>query len=111
MPFDWVIANPGTACAEAYLSEGTADVTCLFEGCWSVNPFVVPTWLRAHKPQRTAVLIYGVRQKQQMQRLLHKVAKLGFGWVYVTDAATAMPWDHLPNYWEQESRLASMVPE
>jgi hypothetical protein len=95
-----IIANPGTICAEGYFSKPTADTICIFEG---PKPFAgtLPVWGAKIAPERIAILSYQVGTAKEMLERVRTAKKL-IGFVYVTDAAGANPWDRLPSYWADE---------
>ena len=96
-----VVTNPGTVCAEEYLSKPALDVGCLFEGPQAKDGFGLPGWVGQHA-RRVAVLSYQVEKAERMQQYVKQAADKGLGYIYVTDAAGANPWDRLPRYWNEE---------
>ncbi len=101
------VTNPGTVCAEAYLARPAADVACLFEGADGFGAWKPPAWAKKYGPRRFAALAYKVVGVEQMRKYVGAAAEKGVGWLYVTDAAGANPWDRLPAYWEEEVAAVS----
>jgi hypothetical protein len=96
-----VVSNPGTTCDERFVSRPAADVVCLFEGPKPLDAANLPGWANKHKPERLSVLSYKVGDAKGMRRCL-EAARERVGYVYVTDAEGANPWDRLPSYWDEE---------
>jgi hypothetical protein len=97
-----VVSNPGTVCAEAYLSRPATDVACLFEGPKAFDPAGFPGWVAKYLPGHVAVLSYNVRTATEMKKSVGMALRCKLGFLYVTDAAGANPWDRLPTYWAEE---------
>jgi len=102
IPGALVLSNPGTSCASAYLLRPTADAICLFESDKGFDSFRPPAWARRFSPNRFAVQAYDVGTAEKMQAYLRAAVRLRIGYVYVTDARGANPYDRLPSYWEKE---------
>jgi hypothetical protein len=96
-----LIANPGTVCAEEYLTRATADVFCVFENLKGFDDFKLPAWAEKVSPERFAALPYNVAKAEQMREHVKASAKR-FGHLYVTDDSGNNPWDRLPGYWTEE---------
>jgi len=97
-----VITNPGTTCAEGYISKPAADAVCLFEGPKPFDAAKLPDW-RAHcAADRVAVLSYQIKSAEVMQKLIAAVTEAKIGLCYITDDEGGNPWDRLPMYWEDE---------
>jgi hypothetical protein len=97
-----VVSNPGTACAEPYLARPATDVACLFEGPEGLRSFRPPAWAPQYEPARFAALSYRVTKAEQMRKYLDEALQKRLGYVYITDAAGANPWERLPRYWDDE---------
>lgn len=96
-----VVTNPGTVCAEQYLSEPAADVACLFEGPKVFDPSILPPWKTKYSPTRFATLSYKVGTAKAMRECIESAVEKKIGYVYVTDAEGSNPWSRLPKYWEE----------
>jgi hypothetical protein len=96
-----VIANPGTVCAEAFFARPALDAACLFEGAKGADAYRFPDWAAWHAG-RVAVLSYKVGTAEAMRGCVREAARQQFGYLYVTDAGGANPWDRLPSYWDEE---------
>jgi hypothetical protein len=97
-----VVTNPGTTCSERYLSRRSSDATCLFEGPLKADGLRLPAWTSRYAADRIAALAYEVGTAGRMRAILRSAAGRGVGYVYVTDAGGANPWDRLPDYWDEE---------
>jgi hypothetical protein len=100
-----VITNPGTVCAEQYLSEPAADGSCLFEAAKLFDLAALPQWT-AKYPGRVAVLSYKVGDVAAMKQAIQSAVEKKIGYCYVTDAEGANPWSRLPKYWDEEVAAA-----
>jgi hypothetical protein len=101
-----VITNPGTVCAEQYLSEPAADGSCLFEAAKLFDLAALPQWT-AKYPGRVAVLSYKVGDAAAMKQAIQSAVEKKIGYCYVTDAEGANPWSRLPKYWDEEVAAAN----
>lgn len=97
-----LVTNPGTVCAPEYLAPGGPDVVCLFENKEGFDGYTRPQWAAAYDPDRFLVLPYAIPDAARMQVTLRKAVRDGFGYLYITDASGANPWDRLPSYWDAE---------
>jgi Spherulation-specific family 4 len=97
-----VVANPGTVCAEEYLSRPAADVVCLVENNKEAGP-VMPAWTENYGSDRFAGLLYGINKEERMQELLRELVKKRIGCVYLTNTGLPNPWDRLPEWWDNEA--------
>jgi serine/threonine protein kinase len=97
-----VVNNPGTTCAEEYLSRPTADVVCLVESAKDFSPFRLPAWAVDYPAGRFAALIAKVDDPEHMKRYVLAMAEKHLGSCYVTDNKLANQWERLPSYWEAE---------
>jgi hypothetical protein len=97
-----IISNPGGAFPERYISEAKADITCIYEDEQGFDTFSMPTWTAKYSPERFAVLLHKVKDRQLMESYLDRAVKLRIGNVYVTDDQLSNPWDSLPSYWSSE---------
>jgi hypothetical protein len=97
-----VVTNPGTVCAENYLSQPATDVACLFEGPKAFDPSAFPAWVAKYAPAHVAALSYKVGTAKAMRECVRTAAEKKVGACYVTDAEGSNPWDRLPRYWDEE---------
>jgi len=97
-----VVSNPGTQCAEPYLSRPAADVVCLFETEEGFDAFHPPAWTKRYTADRFAALSPGVTGSKAMREVLRLAAEKRMGYVYVTDLKGVNPWAGLPSYWDDE---------
>jgi hypothetical protein len=97
-----VVNNPGTTCAEEYLSRPAADVVCLVESSKEFTPFRLPVWAEGYPADRFAALITRVDDPGRMKRYVQAMVEKRLGYCSVTDGRLTNPWDRLPNYWEAE---------
>jgi hypothetical protein len=97
-----VFSNPGTSCAQEYLTTPGADVLCLFERDKGFADFQPPEWAARYPARRFAALAYDVATAETMRKYLRLAARKKIGHVYITDARGANPYDRLPSYWEAE---------
>lgn len=104
-----VITNPGTTCAEIYVSKPAADAVCLFENAKPFDTSKLPEWRTKYDANRAAVLSYQIDSVESMQRLIASAAKEKLGYCYVTDDTGNNPWDRLPTYWDEEVKAAEMA--
>jgi hypothetical protein len=104
-----VVSNPGTVCAEVYLSRPAADVVCLFESAEGFGNFRPPAWTAGYKMSRFAALAYKVGTAGQMRKYLGEGVDRGLGYLFVTDAAGSNPWERLPAYWDDEVAAVQAV--
>lgn len=102
MPKGLIISNPGTNCVEGYLTRPTTDVACLYEGHDDFTKVSTPGWARSLPPSRFAALPYKVATPDAMRQAIRHALSRRFGYLYVTDASGANPWDRLPSYWDAE---------
>jgi hypothetical protein len=97
-----VLGNPGTLCAEDYAARPAADVLGLFEKEKGFEDFRPPAWAKRYPPSRFGILAYQVGTADMMRAYVRTAVRLRIGYVYVTDAKGANPYDRLPSYWEAE---------
>jgi len=97
-----VVNNPGTTCAEEYLSRPTADVVCVFESTKEFNQFRLPAWAAGYPASRFAALGSKADDPGRMKQDVLAMAEKHIGYCYVTDGRPSNPWDRLPSYWEAE---------
>jgi hypothetical protein len=97
-----VITNPGTVCAEGFLSKPATDSVCLFEGPQPLDPKGLPVWSKNYKPMQIVALSYKVKTLDSMRECIHNAVGNNVGYFYVTDAEGANPWNRLPAYWDEE---------
>jgi hypothetical protein len=101
-----VVTNPGTECAEEYLSRPAADVACVIETPKGFKDYVHPAWANRYPAGRFAALICSVATTGQMQEVAREARKNHIGYCFITDADEPDPWDRLPHYWDAEVRAA-----
>jgi hypothetical protein len=104
-----VITNPGTTCAEVYVSKLAADAICLFEGPRPFDAAKLPEWRARYAAGRIAVLSYQIKTAEAMQKLIAAAAEAKIGLCYITDDEGGNPWDRLPRYWDEEVTAAEMA--
>jgi hypothetical protein len=102
-----VVTNPGTICAEAYLSRPATDVACLFENPKAFDPSTFPAWVAKYSPDHIAALSYQIGTVEAMRQCIQLAAHKKIGYCYVTDAGGANPWSRLPHYWDEEVAAAA----
>jgi hypothetical protein len=100
--FGPVVSNPGTVCAEVYLSRPASDAACLFEAGKGFADFRQPEWTSRYRASRFAALAYDVQDAERMRDYLAVAREQRIGLVYITDGAGANPWGRLPAYWDEE---------
>jgi hypothetical protein len=99
----FLVANPGTRCAQAYLASRDSPVTCLFEHEAGFDQYELPDWADRLSADRFAVLLYGVKSAAEMRNALRQAVQKRTGYIYITDAdAKPNPWNRLPAFWEEE---------
>jgi len=96
-----VVSNPGTTCAPEYLALAEGPTVCLFENKTGVDAYQPPAWAAKFAAERMAILLYDV-PTAALKRSLQEMGRKRGGYVYVTDASGANPWDRLPSYWDDE---------
>jgi hypothetical protein len=108
------ILNPGTTIDENYLRHGIGDTIAIFENdriAW--DNYQPPAYLATYPRSRFAALVHTTASTQAMVAIVDRALKLGFGYIYVTDAhnfpPNCNPWDKLPSYWQQEVNLLTNV--
>jgi hypothetical protein len=102
IPKGKIVSNPGTTCAEKYVSGETGATVCLFEHHEGFGAYRPPKWADRYEPERFAILLYQQKGGESMRRLLREAIRKRAGYVYVTDDVLPNPWDRLPAYWEEE---------
>ncbi|WZP00738.1 spherulation-specific family 4 protein [Isosphaeraceae bacterium EP7] len=99
----FVITNPGTTCAEEYFSRPATDVACVFASHEPFDNFRLPaTWSGRYPSKNFAAIPYGIEGEAAMRGSIRQAASGHLGYIYVSDAKSPNPWDHLPRYWEAE---------
>ena len=97
-----VVGNPGTTCAEEYVSRPAADVVCLVESAKEFSQFRPPSWVTGYPAARFAATLCNVDDPGRMKQDILRMADKHVGFCYVTDGVLPNPWDRLPGYWEAE---------
>jgi hypothetical protein len=96
-----IVGNPGTVCAEEYVSRSALDVVCLVERAKVVGT-EWPEWVKRYGREHFAGLVYRVDGKERMGRQLRELVQKNVGCVYLTNADLPNPWDRLPEWWDAE---------
>lgn len=102
LPQALVINNPGTQCAEDFLSRSAADTVIWFENGRGFDDLQPADWGEKYPPQRFAALAYKIAAAPQMRAQVKLALKRRLGYVFVTDEDLPNPWDRLPPYWQEE---------
>jgi serine/threonine protein kinase len=97
-----VVTNPGTECAEEYVSRPAADVVCMVEAPKGFSTYNHPAWTDRYPADRFAALLIAVGNAGQMKGIVREVREHNIGYCFITDADEPDPWDRLPRYWEAE---------
>ncbi len=97
-----VVNNPGTTCAEEYLSRQAADVVCIVETTMEFSQFRPPAWVGDYPAARFAAVLAKVDDQARMKQDIQKTAEKHVGVCYLTDGGPPNPWGRLPSYWEAE---------
>jgi hypothetical protein len=97
-----VVTNPGTTCAEDYISRTAADAACIFESNTGFDRFRPPDWTGRYPAGRFAILPYAINGADAMRAVIARAVRDRIGLVYITDDAGRNPWDRLPSYWDAE---------
>jgi serine/threonine protein kinase len=97
-----VVNNPGTICAEEYLSRSAADVVCLVESAKEFSQFHPPAWVTDYPAGRFAATICNIDDPMRMKQDVLKMADKHVGLCYLTNGTLPNPWNRLPSYWEAE---------
>jgi hypothetical protein len=112
-----VVGNPGTVCAESYLSGGearAADVVVMYENSDRTTPFSAyspPAWVAKYPPERFAALVHTC---SSLPKALAAARAKRVGYLFVTDLAgppppSNNPWGRLPSYWADELRRVAAL--
>lgn len=109
LPKGRVLSNPGTDCAEDYVARPAADVVCLFEKDKGFDRFRLPAWSGRYTPNRFAAQAYQVDTPEKMEGYVRQAALGRIGFIFITDAKGANPYDRLPSYWEAEVAAVERV--
>jgi serine/threonine protein kinase len=105
-----VITNPGTVCAEDYLSRPASDVVCMAEAPKDFNTYRHPGWAGRYPPRCFGALLCNTDAEHMRARILEMGDKR-IGYCYVTEGKEPNPWDRLPRYWEREGAAVQEVNE
>jgi serine/threonine protein kinase len=104
-----VINNPGTTCAEQYLSQPAADVVCLIESGKDASAFHPPAWVSGYRAAHFAGSIFKIDDPVKMKQSVLDMAAKRVGYCYITDGKEPNPWNRLPRYWEAEVEAVRQV--
>jgi hypothetical protein len=96
-----VVTNPGTVCAEQYVTAPATDVVCVYEDSKPFDATKLPDWANRHAAA-IAVLPYQVADAKAMREVMKVVRDKKLGSCYVTDTEGNSRWDRLPKYWDDE---------
>ncbi|HEY1860824.1 MAG TPA: spherulation-specific family 4 protein, partial [Gemmataceae bacterium] len=80
-----VVTNPGTVCAEEYLSRPAADLACVVEVAKDFKSFHRPAWMDSYPPERFAAILCETQGADQMRAIVRQMAEQRMGYCYVTD--------------------------
>jgi len=94
------VTNPGVPCAREYLVGRDAPAACLFEHEKDYDQFQMPAWAAQIPRDKFAVLLYNTPTAAGMKQAFATSLKKGFGYIYVTNRKMPVPWDGLPDYWD-----------
>lgn len=96
-----VVANPGVAAPEVYLSLPVADSVVTFEaGSRQYQHKQVGGWERNYGKDRFGHLIHGVATVDVALKYVDLAEQRHAGLIYVTNhRISGNPWDSLPSYW------------
>ena len=97
-----ILTNPGTQCAEPYLSRPATDVVCLFETASGYDKFHLPSWTQRYTTDRFAALAPEVPDATTMRHFVRAAIDKRLGYLYITDRKGDNPWSELPSYWAEE---------
>jgi hypothetical protein len=100
IPDALIISNPGTTCAEGYLTDVGIDVVCLYEGPNDLKAYQPPGSVEQAGRRRVAVLCHSQKSGGGSQAV-HQAGQEGYGYAYATDLSGANPWQGLPRDWTQ----------
>lgn len=105
------VTNPGAVPDEAYLSRRAVDTAVIFEVEEGFKSFRMPSWSGRYEARRFAALPYGVADAEAMRDAIRETVVKEIGHLFVTDGALPNPWDHLPDYWDDEVEAVAAVNE
>ena len=106
-----VVTNPGTTCAEEYLSRPAADVVCIVESSKDFGQFRPPPWAGDYPAARFAALLCKVDDPARMKKDMQRMAEKHVGCCFLTSEGLPNPWGRLPGYWEAELTAARQANE
>jgi serine/threonine protein kinase len=104
-----VVTNPGTTCAEEYLTRPTSDVVCLVEAAKDFTAYRRPGWADRYPADRFAALLCKVRSPAQMKTILREMHDKRIGYCFITDGQMPNPWGRLPSYWDAEAEAVQQA--
>jgi Spherulation-specific family 4 len=103
-----IVGNPGTVCAEEYVSRSAVDVVCLVERAKDAGADL-PAWMKRYNRERFAGLLHCVEGKERMGQQLRELVQKNVGYLYLTSAVLPNPWDRLPEWWDAEVAAGAEV--
>lgn len=102
IPKALVVSNPGTVCAEEYISHNVVDVVCLFENHTGFHAYEAPSWAARYPARRVCFLPYQTAGVEMMKECVRQAVRKRAGYFFTTDdGADGNPWDSLPSYWNE----------
>jgi hypothetical protein len=105
-----VVTNPGTVCAEEYLSRPASDVVCLAEAPKGFRNYRHPAWTDRYPPERFAALLPET-DATHMREYIQAMEEKRIGNCYITEGGGTNPWGQLPLYWEAEASAVQRINE
>jgi hypothetical protein len=97
-----VVSNPGTVCAEEYVSWPAADVVCMVEVTRNFEGYKPPAWANRYPAHRFAALIIETESQEQMEKQIRQMREKKIGSCFITNVPEPNPWGKLPRYWAAE---------
>jgi serine/threonine protein kinase len=97
-----VVSNPGTVCAEEYVSKPAADVVCMVEVTKDFGGYKPPAWANRYPVDRFAALIIKSERQDQMEKQILQMREKKIGCCFITNVPEPNPWGKLPRYWDAE---------
>lgn len=113
-PLLFIMGNPGTSIAEAYLAQNAVDAVMNFENFASEFERNPPdSWVYEYPATRFAHIVHTQPNAGDVAGIVQTMQARNGGWAFVTDATMPNPYDRLPSYWDEELRViaAENAPE